>query len=132
VKKCVQEPGCWVWDPCCCRCVYCPGESKVVCCTIPGRSYCKKVWVPEVQEKTVNCVRYEREVCKKTVPYTVCRMVPEQRVKTCTYKVCHMVPEQRVKTCTYKVCHMVKEDCVKTCTYKVCRMVPEQRVKTCT
>ena len=34
-------------------------------------------------------------------------MVPEQ--KTCSYTVCHMVPEQRVKTCTYTVCHMVPE-----------------------
>ena len=25
ITKCVQECGCWKWDPCCCRCVYCPG-----------------------------------------------------------------------------------------------------------
>ena len=24
ITKCVQEPGCWTWDPCCCRCVYSP------------------------------------------------------------------------------------------------------------
>jgi hypothetical protein len=109
-----------------------PGECKVVEVQCPPRKICKKVWVPEVTEKTINCVRYEREVVRKQVPYTVCRMVPEQRVKTCTYTVCKMVPEQRVKTCTYTVCKMVPEQRTKTCTYKVCTMVPEQRVKTCT
>ena len=34
-----------------------------------------------------------QEICEKRIPYTVCRMVPEQRVKTCTYQVCHMVQE---------------------------------------
>ncbi len=35
---------------------------------------------------------------RERIPYTVCKMVPEQRVKTCTYQVCKMVAEQRVKT----------------------------------
>ena len=48
-----------------------------------------RVWVPEVCEKQIECVKYVRETCVKKVPYTVCQMVPEQRVKTCTYKVCH-------------------------------------------
>ena len=59
----------------------------------------------------------------KTCSYTVCHMVPEQRVKTCSYTVCHMVPEQRVKTCTYQVCHMVAEKCVKQVPYTVCKPV---------
>ena len=130
VRKCVQEPGCWVWDPCRCCCVYCPGECQIVEVQCPPRQICKKVWVPEVCEKTIQCVRYERETCMKQVPYTVCRMVPEQCVRPCCYKVCRMVPEQCVKTVCYKVCRMVPEQCVKTVNYTVCRMVPEQCVKT--
>ena len=129
VRKCVREPGCWVWDPCCCRCRYVPGECKMVEVQCPPRTVCKKVWVPEVKTKTINCVRYERETCTKEVPYTVCHMVREQRTKTCTYTVCHMVPEQRTKTCTYKVCHMVKECHTKEVPYTVCHMVKEKCVK---
>ena len=51
------------------------------------------MWVPEVQERQIECTKYVRETCVKKVPYTVCQMVPEQRVKTCTYQVCHMVKE---------------------------------------
>ena len=50
-----------------------PGECKVVKSPVPARKVCKKVWVPETKEKTINCVRYERQVCKKMVPYKVCR-----------------------------------------------------------
>jgi hypothetical protein len=95
INKCVQEPGCWTWDPCCCRCVYCPGACHTVQVQCPPRKICKKVWVPEVRTRTINCVRYEREVCKKQIPYTCCHMVPEQKTRTHTYQVCHMVPEQR-------------------------------------
>ena len=88
VTKCCQEPGCWTLDPCSCRCVYCPGECKTVQCQCPPIACCKKSWVPEVCEKQIECVKYVRETCVKKVPYTVCQMVPEQRVKTCTYQVC--------------------------------------------
>jgi hypothetical protein len=40
---------------------------------------------------------------QKTSCYTVCHMVPEQRVKQCCYTTCKMVPETRVKTCTYQI-----------------------------
>ena len=107
VTKCVQEPGCWVWDPCKCRCVYVPGQCKQVQIQCPPIRVCKKVWVPEIVEKEVECTKYVRETCVKKVPYTVCRMVPEQRVKTCTYRVCKMVREQRVKQVPYTVCKPV-------------------------
>ncbi len=109
---------------------------------------CKRVWVPEVCEKTIDCVRYERCVVKKQVPVTVCRWVSEPRTKTCTYQVCHMVrecrtkqvpytvcrmvPETRTKLCTYRVCHMVQECHTKQVPYTVCRMVQETRTKACT
>ena len=95
----------------------------------------------------VECISYVRETCVKKVPYTVCKMVPEQRVKTCTYQVCHMVRDLREadplhgvpdgaraarQDLQLPVCHMVAEQHVKTCCYTVCHMVPEQRVKTCT
>ena len=130
IKKRVREPGCWKWDPCKCRCVYCPGECKVVCVQCPPRQVCKKVWVPEVQTKTVNCVRYEREVVKKKVPYTVCKMVPETRTKTCTYKVCKMVKEQRTKKIPYTVCRYEKETRVKKVPYTVCKPVHYTKVIT--
>ena len=85
----------------------------------PPTKVCKCVWVPEVQEKTIECVKYVQETCTKKCPYKVCHMVPEDHVKT--YTVCKMVPEQRVKTCTYQVCHMVPEHRVKTCTTRSAR-----------
>ena len=65
------EPACNCCDPCCpaCQC---------------------RVWVPEVQQRQIDCVKYVTETCVKKVPYTVCRMVPQERVKTCTYQVCHI------------------------------------------
>ena len=67
ITKCVQEPGCWKWDPCCCRCVYCPGPCKQCQIQCPPVKVCKKVWVPEVQERQINCVKYVREMCVKTM-----------------------------------------------------------------
>ena len=67
-------------------------------CTIPGRTTCRKVWVSEVQKKTVNCVRYEKEVIRKRVPYTVCRWETKQIVKPVTYRVCRMVKETQKRT----------------------------------
>jgi hypothetical protein len=111
VTKCVREPGCWESD-CSGRRCYRPGPVKKIQVQCPPRTVCKKVWVPEICEKEVACVRYERETIVDKQCYKVCKMVREQRVKTCCYKVCKMVPEQRVKT------------------YQVCKMVPEQRVRT--
>jgi len=97
VTKCVQEPGCWVWDPCCCRCVWCPGKCHTVCVQCPPRKVCKKVWVPEMQQRTINCVRYERECVQKQIPYTVCRHVSEQQQRTCTYTTCQMCRRRSIR-----------------------------------
>jgi hypothetical protein len=51
-----------------------------------------RVWVPEVVEKQVECVRNVTETMTKKVPYTVCRMVSEQRTKQVPYTVSR--PEQ--------------------------------------
>ena len=93
VCRCVQEPGCWYWDPCCCRCVYRPGCCHTEQVQCPPTKTCQQVWVPEVRQQTINCVKYVSENCVKKVPYTTCRMVAEKCVKTCNYTVCHMVPE---------------------------------------
>jgi len=129
VRKCVREPGCWTWDPCSGRCVYMPGKVRVCKVQCPPRKVCKKVWIPEVVEKTINCVRYERSVVKEQVPYTVCRYVTEKKTKTCTYKVCRMVKECKTKQIPYTVCRMVPECRKKIVTYKVCRMVKECKTK---
>ena len=88
-----------------------------------------RVWVPEVLEKQVECVRYVPEVQTIRVPYTVRRLVPEHHVKTIAYQVCRMVYETRIKNHTYQVSRLIPEQHVKTVTYQVCRMVPEQRVR---
>ena len=81
VQKCVQEPGCWNWDPCRCCCVFTPGASRVVEVQCPPRQICRKVWVPSVEQRTINCVRYECETVTEQVPYTVCYYTTEQRQK---------------------------------------------------
>jgi len=77
VKRCVQEPGCWTWDPCCCRCVWCPGKCHMECVQCPPRKVCKKCWVSETKQQTIDCVRYERECVTKQVPCTTCRYVSQ-------------------------------------------------------
>ena len=109
VQKCVQEPGCWTWDPCCCRCVWCPGKCHTVCVQCPPRKVCKKTWVSEMKQQTINCVRYVQECVEKQVPYTICRYVSEQQQRTCTYTTCQMVSEQTRRNCTYTTCRMVPE-----------------------
>ena len=106
-RKCVREPGSWTYDPCTCRCCYCPGKCHIECVQCPPRKCCKKLWVPSAATKEICCTKW---VC-------------EPRTKTCCYKVCHMVPERT--TCCYKVCKMVPEQRTRTCCYKVCKMVPE-------
>src|SRR5262249_9208693 len=73
ITKCVQEPGCWVYDCCCCRCCYKPGPCKQVQVQCPPTKCCKKVWVAETKTKTIDCVHYVQETCKKMVPYTCCK-----------------------------------------------------------
>jgi hypothetical protein len=76
----------------------------------------------------------EHKVCK--VPYTTCRMVPEERCEVVRCCRCRLVPEERVCKVPYTTCRMVSEECVRqvpvtTChmepycvTYKVCRRIP--------
>ena len=86
LRKCVRQPGCWETDCSGKRC-YRPGPVKKVQVQCPSRTICKKVWVPEICEKQIDCVRYERETNVKKQCYKVCKMVQEQRIKTCCYKV---------------------------------------------
>ena len=106
VTKCVQEPGCRKWDPCCCKCVYCPGASKQVQIQCPPRKVCKKVWVPETKTREINCVKYVAETRTKTVPYTVCKMGPEARPKTCTDKIWHTVTDKHDTRIPHTLCMM--------------------------
>lgn len=67
--------------------------------TIPASSSCDpcapaqaerkcRVWVPQIVEKQVECVKCVNETQTKRVPYTVCRMVAEQRTIKIPYTVC--------------------------------------------
>lgn len=143
VTRCVQEPGCWEWDPCCCRCVYKPGPCKEIQVQCPPVKCCKCVWVPEIRQREVTCVRYEYETKYKQVPETFCRSVPETHYRTETYSNCHYVPEYHQRAVNYTVCRMIPEPQVRTnyytvahripepqtreVSYQVCRMVPEPR-----
>jgi len=98
ITRCIREPGCWECDPCTGKKCYRPGPVRKVEEQCPPRTICKKVWVPEVCEREVECTRWERETIVEKKCYKVCRMVSEQRVKTCSYQVCRMVPEERVRT----------------------------------
>jgi hypothetical protein len=114
-----------------------------VCVQCPPRKVCKKVWVSEMKQQTVDCVRYERECVTKQVPCTVCRYVSQPETRTCSHTTCQMVSEQKVRTCTYTTCTMVPEQVHKTCTYRPhgagdskqdaygSAMVPETVKKTC-
>ncbi len=58
-----------------------------------------RVWVPEVVNKQVECVRYVNETMTKKVPCTVCKMVAEQRTQQVPYTVCKPVPYQTTIRC---------------------------------
>ena len=170
-RQCYQVPGPVVYkkvavaDPCAAACsdtgngggaaTYTPCKCKLVKVQCPPVTCYRKVWIPEVKEKVINCVKYVPQRCTKTVHYSttklepevrvqhykVCKMVPEKQIKTVTYQVCkkvpvtrsctytvvRYVPEKRLKTVSYRVCKVVPER--KVCTYRVCKMVPEKHVK---
>ena len=129
VTKCIQEPGTWTFDPCTCKCVYVPGCTKQVQVQCPGRTICKKVWVPKIVEETVKCTRYVKKTCTRKVPYTVCKMVPETCVKKVPVKVCKMVQQECVKKVPVTTCRIVKEVVNKQVPVKVCKMVKQECVK---
>jgi hypothetical protein len=66
-----------------------------------------RVWVPEMVEKQVECVRYVAETQTKKVPYTVCKMVPEQRVRKVSYTVCKPETYQMTVPCVRYVSKQV-------------------------
>ncbi len=90
-----------------------------------------RVWVPEVVEREVQCVKYVQETVTRQVPYTVCRMVAEQRTKTCQYQVCRMETEQREQQISYQVCRLVSEPRTVQVPYTVCRAEPFEQTVTC-
>ncbi|MCE5302973.1 MAG: hypothetical protein LLF97_07675 [Planctomycetaceae bacterium] len=66
-----------------------------------------RVWVPQVVEKQVACVRYVTETVKKKVPCTVCRMVSEQRTLQVPYTVCKAENYQTTVSCVRYVAKQV-------------------------
>ena len=74
ITRCVREPGCWVCDPCTGKKRYVPGEVRRIEEQCPPRTVTKKVWVPEVCEKEVKCVRYERVTLVEKQCYKVCKI----------------------------------------------------------
>jgi len=91
-------------------------SREVECCTpkpcdpcAPATKSVRKccVWVPEVVEKQVECVKYVHETMTKKVPYTVCKMVAEQRVRQVPYTVCKAVPYQTAARCLRYVAKQV-------------------------
>jgi hypothetical protein len=130
VTKCIQEPGCWEWDPCCCRCVYKPGPCRKVQVQCPPRKVCRRVWVPRVDYKEVTRCRLEYETHYKNVPYTVCRSVPEVRTSVQHYTVCRMIPEVHSRPYNYTVTRVIPETHTRVVPYTVARAVPQVHSKT--
>jgi hypothetical protein len=124
VTKCIREPGCWEWDPCACRSVYKPGAVRRVEVQCPPVKTCRKVWVPRVDYKEVTRHHTVYETHYKTVPYTVCRQVPEVRHTTRTYTVCRMIPQVVTKPYTYTAVRYVPETHTRVVPYTVARVVP--------
>lgn len=88
VEKCVVDP-----------CNPCAPAVKVA-------QQCR-VWVPAWVEKQVECVKYVAETVKKRIPYTVCKMVTEQRTVQVPYTVCKAVPYQTTVRCVRYVAKQV-------------------------
>jgi hypothetical protein len=76
----------------------------------------------------------ETHVCR--VPYTVCKMIPEERCEVIHCRRCKMVPEEHTCMVPYVTCKVLTEERVcqvpqtfctmqpYTVTYKTCRLVP--------
>ena len=90
--------------------------KPAACLAIAARSRRPAVWVPEIQQKQVECVRYVSEVIRKHVPVQVCRMVAEQRVQQVPYTVCRQEVYPKVINCVRYVAEQVP--------YTVTRCVP--------
>jgi len=129
MKKCVQEPGCWKWDPCKCCCVYVPGKSKIVEVQCPPKTVSRKVWVPRIEQKLVHRTRTVYETRTKQVPYTTYRSVPETRTRQVDYTVYKRIPINHTRTVHYQVSRRVPQQHTRTETYMVKRMVTEVGTK---
>jgi len=129
VNKCVCEPGCWQWDPCRCCCVYKPGPCKTVQVQCPGRTCCRRVWVPKTVTKQICCTRMVKEVKHCKVPYTVCKRIPVTTTKRVPYTTCTMVKECKTRRVPYRTCSYVKETCTKRVPYRTCSWVEECHTK---
>ena len=129
-EKCVQDPGCWKWDPCCCRCIYVPGPCRRVKIQCPPIKVCRRVWVPTVEHRTIQCNKVVYESRSRQVPYTTTRLVPQTHTRPITYTVTNMMPVTRTRTVSYQVARMMSEQRVRTVTYPVTRMIPETGTQT--
>lgn len=125
IKKCVQEPGCWQWDPCRCCCIYVPGKSHTVEVQCPPVKVCKRVWVPRVEQKVVNCTKVVYDTHTEQVPYTVTRLVPETHSREETYTFTRQVPVTNTRTVCYQVTRLVPEQHTRTVTQLVKRVQTE-------
>jgi len=120
--------GCHLRKRCCGECSCCDP------CAPKTRTVCKRVWVPNIVEKEVDCTSYK--LVREEVPcnYTVTVCTPETRTRTVrvrdcktetrtrTFKVCHYEQEQRTREVNYTVCvaKTREVECQVTC----CKNVP--------
>jgi hypothetical protein len=66
-----------------------------------------RVWVPEMIDRQVECVRYVNETVTRKVPYQVCRLVSEEQKYQVPYQVCKEVPYQTTVSCMHMVAKQV-------------------------
>ena len=94
-----------------------PAACAPAACCPPQPTTCR-VWVPEIQQRQVGCVRYVTEVVRKPVQVQVCRMVAEQRVTQVPYTVCRPQTYTQTVNCVRWVAKQVP--------YTVTRCVPRE------
>ena len=145
---CVDE-GCWqkqmVEVPCRRKPAHRKGCGCGSCCEpceVPTRTVCRRVWVPNIVKKEIQCTSCK--VVKEQVPceYTVTVYKPETRtkmVKVCSYKTelrtrtarrCHIELEKKTREVCYTVCiAKTREVEVPITTY---RCIPETCTQTYT
>ncbi len=66
-----------------------------------------RVWVPEMVDKQVECVRYVSETMTRKVPYQVCKLVPQEVKYQVPYCVCKPVSYQTTVSCVHYVAKQV-------------------------
>ena len=108
------------------------GAKKEVDVTCNKRVCVEQTYECEVDacaevEQTCQVRKWETKKEMKTVVDRRCTLVPEIRTKTVPVTVCELVPEEKVETYTECVPYEVEKE-VDVC---VCRMVPQQIVLPC-